>query len=138
MALAGGRARRPLVVQVHRVDFVTPKAGQNTCGGLSVARHKRATGAGHQAEPGPWREDVAGSECRGAIRSHLEAAGQLCACYAECGLLGSGEGGTLETWRTRWARSMALAGGATYGGGSALRLFVLLVRRADSLTSKMD
>ena len=51
-----------------------------------------------------------------SCRAGLEVAGQLCACHADCGLLGSGEGGTLETWRTWWA---------TYGGKSARRLLVL-------------
>ena len=40
-----------------------------------------------------WPKDVAGSKRRGTMWSQLEAAGQLCACDAECGLLGSGEVG---------------------------------------------
>ena len=131
----GGRARRLLVVRVRRVDFVTLKACQKTCGSLSVAQIRRVMGAGHRMEPGLWREDVVGSAR--AVRSQLRDGGQLRAHHAEHELLGSGEGGILETWRTGWARSAALAGGATLGGRRARRFLVLWVHKADSMTPKV-
>ena len=102
MAVAGGRARCPLVVQVRRAVSVTSKDGRKTCDGLSVTQRKRATGAGHNAEPGLWREYVAGSERMGAVWSQLEDAGQLFVWHAECGLLGSSKGGNHGDLEDMW------------------------------------
>ena len=129
----GGRARRLLAVLVRRADSVTPRAGRRTCCGLSFARRWKVTVAGHRVEPGLWREDVVGREGGGAVWSKLRDAGHLSGRHAECGLLGSGEGGPLENWRTGWA----LTGGTTHEGRSALCLPVLWVCKGDSVTPKL-
>ena len=76
MALTGGRAGRPLVVQVRRAAFVMPKESQKTCGRLLIALHSenmvllgllKTKGVGNCIMLGPCGENVVISMRGGAL-----------------------------------------------------------------------